>query len=152
MNGFFTSHLNSKVSFFGLLQMFLGIDQNGVFPNTYKNAGVQSRMIYNMIPYFAVMGVLLTITLVVLPLNMILKNEKVRKFIVILKSIWIGTGICLMPYLCFCMGAAGMTLNFETTASIIDVIVFAVSGGIIIAYVTLMLLETKKHVSHPSIE
>lgn len=69
-----------------------------------------------------------------------------------LKSIWIGTGICLMPYLCFTMGAAGMTLNFNTTASIVDVIVFAISGVIIITYITLMLLEIKKHVSHPSIE
>jgi hypothetical protein len=74
LDGFFTSHLNSSASFFGLVRLFYGRNTNTILPKSFINAGVQLKLINNMIPCFALLGILLLITAVVFPLNMALKS------------------------------------------------------------------------------
>lgn len=74
---FYSELLNSRITLFGILKTMFGIDasfnDNGL-PANYRIAGVQMKLIHNIIPVFIIIGVLLFVTIVVVLLNLILKS------------------------------------------------------------------------------
>lgn len=77
LGDFYKQLLNNKVSLFGIVKMVFGVDtsnpDNGL-PDHYREAGVQMRLLHNVIPIYGILAILLVFTIIVLLLNLILKS------------------------------------------------------------------------------